>query len=225
MQAVHGEAAAYFNLGYLLQKKGQTQQAIQAFSTALRFDPNMVQAQQWIERLSNPTMAAAPSGPTSVPAAAPYGAAAPPGPYGVRPTGPYAGNVAMPPGPPRYAAPTTVPPPPASAWPPAAPMQPMPPMQPTHAPPYAIEPTVLPPPAAPSSAAPGVAAPPAMTPPAAAPNIYSEPSAATPPALSAPQNGPNAGLRLSNRRPSPTAETAPLPPAMPDSLQRLPTVR
>jgi len=55
LREVHGEAAAYYNLGYLLNKKGQTQAAMQHFALALRADPLMVPAQQWIEYLHNET--------------------------------------------------------------------------------------------------------------------------------------------------------------------------
>ena len=53
LRDVHSEAAAYYNMGYLLNKKGQTQAAMQHFALALRADPLMVPAQQWIEYLHN----------------------------------------------------------------------------------------------------------------------------------------------------------------------------
>ena len=52
---MHSEAAAYYNLGYLLNKKGQTQAAMQHFVLALRADPSMIAAQQWIEYLQKKT--------------------------------------------------------------------------------------------------------------------------------------------------------------------------
>jgi Tfp pilus assembly protein PilF len=55
LRQVHGEAASYYNLGYLLNKKGQTQAAIQHFSLALRADPTMLPAQQWVQRLQRTT--------------------------------------------------------------------------------------------------------------------------------------------------------------------------
>ncbi|MFZ1936423.1 MAG: tetratricopeptide repeat protein [Thermoguttaceae bacterium] len=55
LRAVHGEAAAYYNLGYLLNKKGQTQAAMQHFAMALRADPSLVSAQRWIEYLEKKT--------------------------------------------------------------------------------------------------------------------------------------------------------------------------
>lgn len=51
----HGEAAAYYNMGYLLTKKGQTQPAMQHFAQALRADPSMVAAQRWLEYLQRST--------------------------------------------------------------------------------------------------------------------------------------------------------------------------
>jgi tetratricopeptide (TPR) repeat protein len=51
LRAVHGEAAAYYNMGYLLNKKGRTDDALKHFAAALRVDPSMVQARQWIEHL------------------------------------------------------------------------------------------------------------------------------------------------------------------------------
>jgi len=51
LRAVHDGAAAYYNLGYLLNKKGQKQAAVDHFAMALRIRPSMVQAKQWIQRL------------------------------------------------------------------------------------------------------------------------------------------------------------------------------
>ena len=44
LKEAHGEAAAYYNLGYLLNKRGQTQAAMQHFSQAIRVDPSMTPA-------------------------------------------------------------------------------------------------------------------------------------------------------------------------------------
>jgi Tfp pilus assembly protein PilF len=55
LRQVHGEAAAYYNLGYLLNKKGQTQAAVQHFSLALRADPSMVAAKHWVNYLQRTT--------------------------------------------------------------------------------------------------------------------------------------------------------------------------
>ncbi len=51
LRAVHGEAAAYYNMGYLLQKKGQTLAATQHFALALRADPSMTAARHWLDYL------------------------------------------------------------------------------------------------------------------------------------------------------------------------------
>jgi tetratricopeptide (TPR) repeat protein len=59
LRAVHGDAAAYYNLGYLLNKKGETEAAAQHFAMALRLNPQLSQARQWLERLQ-PSVAASP---------------------------------------------------------------------------------------------------------------------------------------------------------------------
>ncbi|MGA2035165.1 MAG: tetratricopeptide repeat protein [Thermoguttaceae bacterium] len=51
LRAVHSEAAAHYNLGYLLQKKGQAEAAVQEFHTALDIDPSLSQARQWLNRI------------------------------------------------------------------------------------------------------------------------------------------------------------------------------
>jgi tetratricopeptide (TPR) repeat protein len=55
LREVHGDAAAHYNTGYLLTKKGQTQAAIQQFTLALRTDPSMVAAQRWVDYLQRST--------------------------------------------------------------------------------------------------------------------------------------------------------------------------
>jgi Tfp pilus assembly protein PilF len=50
--AVHDEAAAHYNLGFLLVKNNQPQPAAQQFILTLRVNPNLVQARQWLERLN-----------------------------------------------------------------------------------------------------------------------------------------------------------------------------
>ncbi len=55
LREVHSEAAAYYNLGYLLNKKGNTPAAMQNFALALRADPSLVSAQRWIEYLEKKT--------------------------------------------------------------------------------------------------------------------------------------------------------------------------
>ena len=51
LRAVHGAGAAYYNMGYLLHKKGQTQAALQHFTLALRADPSLAAARCWVEYL------------------------------------------------------------------------------------------------------------------------------------------------------------------------------
>ena len=51
MRDVHGEAAAYYNIGYLLQKKGRMDVAEHHFMQALRSDPTMGEAKAWLDRL------------------------------------------------------------------------------------------------------------------------------------------------------------------------------
>jgi tetratricopeptide (TPR) repeat protein len=55
LKAVHPEAVAYYNLGYLLNRRGQTQAAMQHFSLAVQADPNMTQAQLWLGYLQKTT--------------------------------------------------------------------------------------------------------------------------------------------------------------------------
>lgn len=55
LREVHGEAAAYYNMGYLLNKKGQMQAAIQHFAQASRIDPSLVAARRWVEYLQKKT--------------------------------------------------------------------------------------------------------------------------------------------------------------------------
>jgi tetratricopeptide (TPR) repeat protein len=55
LREAHGEAAAYYNLGYLLNKKGQTQAAMQQFAFALKVDPTMDAAQRWLDYLQRTT--------------------------------------------------------------------------------------------------------------------------------------------------------------------------
>jgi tetratricopeptide (TPR) repeat protein len=55
LRQVHDEAAACYNLAFLLNKKGQTQAAIQHFTLALRADPSMVAAERWLDYLQKRT--------------------------------------------------------------------------------------------------------------------------------------------------------------------------
>jgi tetratricopeptide (TPR) repeat protein len=51
LRDVYGDAVAYYNVGYLLNKKGKTEAAIHNFSEALRADPSMAPAQRWLTYL------------------------------------------------------------------------------------------------------------------------------------------------------------------------------
>jgi Tfp pilus assembly protein PilF len=53
LRAVHGEAKAYYNLGYLLGKKGDLAAAEHHFKQALLIDPNMQPAAHWLAYLQN----------------------------------------------------------------------------------------------------------------------------------------------------------------------------
>ena len=54
LRSVHGAAGAYYNVGYLLNKKGQTQEALQYFALALQADPSLAPARR-VVRLSATT--------------------------------------------------------------------------------------------------------------------------------------------------------------------------
>jgi len=49
----HGAAIAHYNVGFLLNKRGQHRQALEQFKLALQSDPSMTAAGQWIESLSS----------------------------------------------------------------------------------------------------------------------------------------------------------------------------
>ncbi len=51
LKVVHSEAVAHYNLGYLLEKKGQSQAAAAYFSIALRKNPSLVQARMMLQRV------------------------------------------------------------------------------------------------------------------------------------------------------------------------------
>jgi Tfp pilus assembly protein PilF len=51
LRAVHQESVAYYNLGYLLQKKGQAKAAEDCFARALEKDPSLTAAKIWLEKL------------------------------------------------------------------------------------------------------------------------------------------------------------------------------
>ena len=51
LRDVHGDASAYYNMGYLLNKKGKLEAAEHHFAQALRSDPTMAPAQKWLNYL------------------------------------------------------------------------------------------------------------------------------------------------------------------------------
>jgi tetratricopeptide (TPR) repeat protein len=55
LRAVHAPAVAHYNLGYLLNKRGQNQAALQQFSMALQADPSMAVAKRWVDYLNRST--------------------------------------------------------------------------------------------------------------------------------------------------------------------------
>lgn len=59
LAAAHGAAAAHYNLGYLLEQKGDSQAALAQFQMALSTDSTLVNAQAWIDKLSPPGAAGA----------------------------------------------------------------------------------------------------------------------------------------------------------------------
>lgn len=80
--AAHGEAVAYYNLGYLMQKKGQPKPATMLFAKALEKDPSLVDARIWLNKLGgvpSQATAAAPSNVVAPEAATPTRSVLPPG--------------------------------------------------------------------------------------------------------------------------------------------------
>jgi tetratricopeptide (TPR) repeat protein len=79
LRAVHGDAMAYYNLGYMLNLRGKPQAAAMHFGWALRVDPSMVAAKRWVDYLQYSAAQARASQPrteariasTSMPAATP----------------------------------------------------------------------------------------------------------------------------------------------------------
>lgn len=68
LAAVHGRATAHYNLGYLLHQRGQRQQAAEQFRLALREEPTLEAARQWLTKLQGP--AAGEARPVSYPSTA-----------------------------------------------------------------------------------------------------------------------------------------------------------
>jgi Tfp pilus assembly protein PilF len=53
LATVHGEAVADYNLGYMMQKKGDRRAAMAYFTRAIQRDPNLQPAKQWLEHLAS----------------------------------------------------------------------------------------------------------------------------------------------------------------------------
>jgi len=52
LQSVHPEAVAYYNLGFLLEKRGDPEAAARHFAVALQRDPSLIQASRGLQRLA-----------------------------------------------------------------------------------------------------------------------------------------------------------------------------
>jgi len=63
LRAVHDEATAYYNLGYLLQKRGDSDAALKHFDMALRRNPKFQEARAWITHLQKTHPDAGSAGP------------------------------------------------------------------------------------------------------------------------------------------------------------------
>ncbi len=66
LRTVHDAAVAYYNLGYLLEKKGQVQAAEQHFALARRLDPSLAHAKRELTQIKQPTNKAVRSVPNHV---------------------------------------------------------------------------------------------------------------------------------------------------------------
>ena len=53
LKAVHEEAVAYYNLGYLMLQKGESRAAARLFSEALTKNPSLVEAKIWLRNLES----------------------------------------------------------------------------------------------------------------------------------------------------------------------------
>lgn len=54
--AAHGKAIAHYNLGFLLAQKGDGRRARGEFTAALKADPSMIAAEQWLQRIDTMEM-------------------------------------------------------------------------------------------------------------------------------------------------------------------------
>ncbi|MBN1852125.1 MAG: tetratricopeptide repeat protein [Pirellulales bacterium] len=54
LSAVHPPAVAHYNMGYLLNRRGDLDKATEHFATATQIDPSMQAAQTWLAKLQSP---------------------------------------------------------------------------------------------------------------------------------------------------------------------------
>jgi len=72
MTDAHGPAIAHYNLGFLLSKRGLNEAAVEQFQLALRYNPSMEEARDWVMALTLPEQGApAPGVPEQAFASAP----------------------------------------------------------------------------------------------------------------------------------------------------------
>ncbi|GAB6166943.1 hypothetical protein JCM19992_29430 [Thermostilla marina] len=64
LKAVHDEATAYYNLGFLLQKKGDRASAAYYFAQAVKANPDFEEAKAWLQALGGIPAAREPASPT-----------------------------------------------------------------------------------------------------------------------------------------------------------------
>jgi len=63
LKSAQGEAVAHYNVGYLLQKKGDSEAAARHFAKALEKNPSLVAARIWLEKLGGEPCSVAESAP------------------------------------------------------------------------------------------------------------------------------------------------------------------
>lgn len=71
LRAVQGEAVAQYNVGYILQKKGDSQAAAAHFARALKENPSLAEARAWLEKLESEPASLARSSPRVTPSSQP----------------------------------------------------------------------------------------------------------------------------------------------------------
>lgn len=111
LTAAHGRATAHYNLGYMLYQRGQHSQAAEQFTLALRANPRMEAANQWLAQINAATQASHTQAPR---ATAPVQTAAVPArtpvqPLRTLPSSPNATTTPLPNTAPRYEQPQSLP--------------------------------------------------------------------------------------------------------------------